>query len=368
MTKVCHVTSVHNRYDPRIFHKECMSLANAGYDVTLLVADGKADETRNGVKITAIDFKPKNRIDRILHSGAKLLDKALEIDAEIYHLHDPELLPLGKNLKRHGKKVIFDSHEDVAGQILGKKWIPAALRKPLSVVYSVYSSALMKNFDALIGVTPSLVDKLKAINPMTVMVTNYPIITEDIAQNICKYKEPTFVFAGGISEQWCHEKILNALENIDVKYLLMGSAQESYLQKLKTYPAWDRTEYLGSVPHETVKEKLPCCYAGFSVLLPSDNTAGNIGTLGNNKLFEQMQAGLPVICTDFVLWKQIIDKYHCGITVTPTNVEEIANAIRRLLDHPEEAKQMGENGRRAVKEEFNWNIEEKKLLKLYEEI
>lgn len=93
-----------------------------------------------------------------------------------------------------------------------------------------------------------------------------------------------------------------------------------------------------------------------------------MGTLGNTKIFEYMMVGIPVICTDFILWKQIMDRWDCGICVDPENVDEIAAAISYLLDHPEEARQMGENGRRAVKEEFNWGVEEKKLLALYEEI
>lgn len=368
MAKVCHVTSVHPRYDGRIFLKECTSLANAGYDITLLVADNQADEIKNGVKITSAEFHPKNRVDRILHSVGAVFAKAVQIDAEIYHIHDPELLPLGKKLKKHGKKVIFDSHEDVSGQILGKKWIPSVLRKPVSVAYSVYASALMKNFDALISVTPSIVDKLKQINPKTIMLTNYPIVSVAEECDTDKYEKATFVFAGGISEQWCHEVILQALENIDATYLLAGPVEDAYLQKLKSCPAWNKVNYLGKIPHEEVKEIMRRCTAGLSVLLPSGNTGGKTGTLGNNKLFEQMQAGLPVICTNFVLWKQIVDKWNCGICVESTNADEIADAMKYITEHADEARQMGKNGKRAVREEFNWSIEESKLLKLYEQL
>ena len=63
-----------------------------------------------------------------------------------------------------------------------------------------------------------------------------------------------------------------------------------------------------------------------------------------------------------------MERWHCGICVEPDSVDEIAAAIQYLLDHPEEARRMGENGRRAVEEEFNWGTKEKKLLALYEEI
>ena len=107
---------------------------------------------------------------------------------------------------------------------------------------------------------------------------------------------------------------------------------------------------------------------GMAVLSYSRNSDWKNGTMGNTKIFEEMMAGLPVICTDFVLWKEFVERYHCGLCVNPNNIEEIASAIRYLLDNPEEARRMGENGRRAVEEEFNWAVEEKKLLALYEEI
>ena len=78
--------------------------------------------------------------------------------------------------------------------------------------------------------------------------------------------------------------------------------------------------------------------------------------------------GLPVVMNGSAYNRAFVERWHCGICVDPENVEEIASAIRYLLDHPEEARQMGENGRQAVREEFNWGVEEKKLLALYEEI
>ena len=125
MIKVCHMTTVHDRYDSRILKKECVSLANAGYDVTLLVADNLPDENFKNVKISSIDFSPKNRLDRILNSKKQMLKKALLINADVYHFHDPELIPVGLSLKKKNKKVIYDSHEDYPNDIKEKKlWIP----------------------------------------------------------------------------------------------------------------------------------------------------------------------------------------------------------------------------------------------------
>ena len=81
-----------------------------------------------------------------------------------------------------------------------------------------------------------------------------------------------------------------------------------------------------------------------------------------------MMAGLPVICTDFILWKEVVEKNNCGICVNPRNISEIIDAINYLLNNPEIAMQMGRNGRDAVFKEYNWNTQTQKLLSVYEKI
>jgi glycosyltransferase involved in cell wall biosynthesis len=78
--------------------------------------------------------------------------------------------------------------------------------------------------------------------------------------------------------------------------------------------------------------------------------------------------GLPVICTDFYYWKEVVEKNNCGICVNPNNVNEIVDAIIYLRDNPDIVQIMGENGKRAVKEKYNWSLEESKLLNIYKRI
>ncbi|NLX90387.1 MAG: glycosyltransferase family 4 protein [Firmicutes bacterium] len=361
--KICHITSVHRRYDVRIFIKQCQSLAKNGYDVTLLVNDEKNDETLEGVKIISTKYKPKNRIDRFIYSSKKMFNKAIEIDADIYQLHDPDLLPLGNKLKKLGKKVIFDSHEDVPQQIKDKQWIPKLFRNAISKFYESYEKNTVKQYDAVISVTPHLVERFKKINLNASLVTNYPIVDKD--EIIIKKSERAICFAGGITEQWSHHNILKALKNIDnIKYILAGSATNDYLKLLKEMPAWQSVEYKGVIPHQEVKNVYLRSIAGMA--LNNSSQAKGQGTLGNTKLFEFMEAKLPVICTDYLLWKEIINEYKCGICVNPDNVAEIKEAIEYIINNPKEAEQMGENGRRAVLEKFNWGTQEKVLLEIYE--
>ena len=361
--RVCHITSAHGRYDTRIFMKQCKSLSNNGYDVALIVNDDKLAEMIDGVKIVPTDYKPKNRLERFFNSGKKILKKAIETNADIYHLHDPDLLPIGNKLKKMGKKVIFDSHEDVPMQIKDKQWIPALIRNIISKVYEGYEKSSVNRYDAVISVTPHIVERFKAINPNAVMITNYPNI--DISEEIVRNPASAIGFAGGITEQYQHHNILKAIEDIDgLRYILAGSVTNKYLNRLKSFSAWQKVEYLGRIPHNQVKDLYMKSLMG--VAIHKSTQLGREGSLGIIKLFEFMEAKLPVICSDYTLWQEVIDEYKCGICVDPNNIEEIKNAIEYIINNPEEARNMGENGRRAVIEKYNWGAQEALLLKLYE--
>ena len=114
--KVAHLTSVHPTLI-REFSKECKTLTQNGCSVSLIVSDGNGDVVKDNIKIFDVGVT-KNRIDRICFAPRRVLQKALILDSDIYHLHDPELIPIGLKLKSLGKKVIFDIHENTDLQIL----------------------------------------------------------------------------------------------------------------------------------------------------------------------------------------------------------------------------------------------------------
>lgn len=363
--KVCHLTIPHSRYDERIFLKECCSLANAGYDVTLLCADNRTPEIKNGVKIESIDFTPKNKMQRILGAKSKMLPEALKIDAEIYHFHDPELLPVGLALKKKGKKVIYDSHEDVPKQILTKSWIPKIFLKFISYIYEYYEMKICRNLDCIITVTPHIVERFRKFHNNVWMITNYPRSEENFMTSKLK-KEQKICFAGGISKQWMHENIISAIpRNINVKYCLAGPIEDQYLANLQKLDNWNKVDYLGYLDRGKILTLYQTSLAGLALNDYIGNVGYKIGSLGNTKLFEYMQAALPVICTNFQLWQEIIDEYYCGIYVDPHDLTAITNAIEFIINNEEQAKQMGLNGVRAVQEKYNWENQEKRLFELY---
>lgn len=363
--KVCHMTSAHSRYDVRILFKQCKSLAMNGYDVTLIVNDDIDDEIYDNIKIVSTKFKWKNRLDRIVNSKNKIYKKALEVNADIYHFHDPDLMLVGNRLKKRNKKVIFDSHEDVPKQIEGKLWIPKAFRKIISKMYSIFEKYSVKDYDAVISVTPNIVKRFSRINCNSVMVTNYPII--DINEIGERNPSEAICFAGGISSKWNHVNIINAIDKIGgIKYILAGKGDEKYIELLRSLSAWNKVEFIGKVPYSEVKNIYSVSIAGMAINHAVQSSGE--GTLGNTKLFEYMWAKLPVICSNHKLWKEIVEKYHCGICVDPNNGEELVKAIRYIMEYPEQAKNMGENGRKAIIDEYNWGTQESTMLDLYSKL
>ncbi len=342
--KLCHLTSVHSANDTRIFHKECKTLANAGYDVTLVVQHEK-DVVIDGVQIKGIKT-PKNRKERILKTTKQVYKRALECNADLYHFHDPELIPIALWLKCKGRIIIYDVHEDVPRQILSKYWIPVPLRKIISWAVEITENYAAKRFDYIIVATPYIRDRFKKINKSTVDVNNYPLLSElHIPEVNWDNKEQVVCYVGGIGQIRGINEMVEAIGMTDYHLLLAGnfaSSEERNTVINKT--GWGQVIELGQVNRSKVKEILAKSMAGLVLFHPEPNHIN----AQPNKMFEYMSAGLPVIASNFPLWKEIVEGNNCGICVDPLNVNEIADAIEWIMNNPDKAKKMGENGRRAV--------------------
>lgn len=367
--EICHLTSVHPIDDIRIFWKECISLSKCGFDTTLIACGEKEFiSTKNGVKLISLHIPAKNRIRRMIQCTIAVYKKAVEINADIYHLHDPELMLHGVLLKLKGKKVVFDSHEDVPAMLLTKAWIPKLVRKFTSYIYALIEKIIFKKFDALISVTPSLTERLLKLNSNTFQVSNFPILDDKILKTSPQMGNSA-TFAGGIVPQWSHKEIINSLDKIEnISYNLAGNIEEKYFVELTNLPGWEKVNYVGKLPFTDVASFISQSSVGMALCDYSPNVGWKKGSLGNTKLFEYMMAGLPVICTDFELWKEIIEKNNCGICVNPHNEAEITDALSVIFSNKEEAKKMGENGRKMVKKHYNWSTQEEILIKLYKKL
>ena len=366
--KIAHLTSVHRRYDTRIFIKECQTLAKY-YKVYLVVADGKGDERKKGVDFYDIG-KPKGRIYRILNTTNKILKKALELDCDIYHLHDPELLRIVTVLKKKGKKVIYDVHENLQQDILTKNWIPFIIRKLVSSISWKYEKYVALKLNLIITATPFIQKKFVTINKNTIDINNYPILSELYDGQVdWSMKKNQICYVGGISKVRGIIKLIASLQfvkSIEQKVLILaGNFVEKSTKKIvKQMPEFNRVQEEGFLERDKVKILLKNSIVGIVNFL----SAPNHDDSQPNKIFEYMAAGIPVISSNFRLWKEIIEVNNCGICIDPSNPKKIAEAIQYFLDNKNIAQKMGKNGRCAVENKYNWDCEAHKLLNCYQKL
>jgi len=368
MVKVVHLTTVHPPFDTRIFHKECITLSKAGFNITLITQNDNSDVIQ-GINIISIP-KVKSRFHRIFLLSWQTYKKAKEVNADLYHFHDPELLLIGFLLKKFTKKkVIYDVHEDVYEQILTKYWIPMWLRRIISKTFNIIEKNIAKSFDAIVVATEGIAEKFKNLHHL--VIHNYADISmlPDKKQIKCWEKIDKLIYAGAISKIRGIFEMVHALEYLDpscgIQLMLIGKFESNSLEsEIRLLPGYNSVIFLGWLDNKEVYTQLQNAHIGLVCLYPEPRYLVSLPV----KLFEYMAAGIPVIASNFPHWKEIIEGNNCGITVDPLNPREIAAAIEFIISHPEEARKMGENGCRAVIEKYNWENEGKKLIRLYEEL
>lgn len=364
--KVCHMTSAHPVHDIRIFHKECCSLAKLGYEV-YLVAPNCNEQITNGVRIISTPVEGKGRFNRMLKKGRAVYKRALEIDADVYHFHDPELLRFALRLKRRGKVVIYDAHEDVPKQILDKHWIPRFARKLISFSFGMYERFVAKRISGVISVTETICKRFKSFNPMVEMVANYPLMeeTEALREMEGEVVVGRIAYVGGLFPTRGVKELVQAMAYIDAELVLAGTfSPPEFQQEVSQLKGWEKVDYRGQVSREELLQILKSTQIGMVTLHPTASYKEALPI----KMFEYMSAGIPFVASDFPFWKEIIDAENCGLVANPMSPEDIANAIRWLLEHPEEASAMGENGYKAFMTKYNWDKEEEKLHAFYERL
>jgi glycosyltransferase involved in cell wall biosynthesis len=366
MRKIIHLTTVHGRYDVRIFHKQCRSIAAHGYALTLAVQDGKGDENRDGLHILDLGLPPSGRVRRILLSPWRAYRSLRKVPADIIHFHDPELLPVGFLLKKGKHHVIYDAHEDVPRDILSKYWIPAALRKMLSFLFEKLENTIVRRLDAVVGATPFIAKRFQRINANSIAVNNFPIQEEFQPANEARPFSRTICYIGGITRVRGITELIESLGILrDVTLIMCGQFEsKAFQEELLSSAGWKYVDYRGVVGRDEVREIMACSALGVVTYLPGPNHIDS----QPNKMFEYMAAGLPLLASDFPLWRQIVEEIQCGVCVDPSSPAEIAKAIAGLLSDKAMCRAKGRAGRKAIVDRFNWMNESKKLLNLYGEL
>lgn len=364
--KVMILSSVHRYDDSRIFHKQAVSLARAGFRVELHAVADFDERMENGVRIVGLPSH-RSRLRR-LWAGWRLFRRALRSKADVYHFHDPELLPWGLLLQWITRRpVVYDVHEDLPKQVYTKPWIPPRLRGAVSRVVHFVEKGMARRLSAVITATESIGEQFSRVQKR-VVIKNYPLPMPEV-DGTEREGSNRILYVGGISYLRGYREMIAMMDHIPpelgAELHLIGPLQ--YIDEEDRDPERLKEKGIhlhGVVPFREIPEWLAKGKVGLVCLHPVDNYREALPI----KMFEYMAAGLPVVATDFPLWRRILEESGCGVTVDPLNPADMAEKVTALLKDDPMRQRMGKNGRRAFLEKYNWRAEETKLLDLYREL
>lgn len=373
MSHICFLTSAFGREDSLMVYRQGISLVQAGYKVSYLLCDGLPSETKYGIEMTSVAEQKTLTKDRAKKDSAALKQYIIENNytADIFQLSELILIPLGLWLKKKGFRVVFNLREYYP-EYYALRFKNSLLHKTVRYTLEKYFKYAMKRYDGLFNCMPEMTDYIRKVMPCRYFedVANYPIVNKDFSltfEEYCK-RDNIISYFGTIYDISCQEEFLDAIEPIpDVKYLLAGVMSDSYMAKLTTKNGWKKVTFKNGFTREELPEIINCSVMG-NVMKDFNKTETPQGSFSIIKIFESMEAAIPVILAKVPLYEAMVEKYHCGICCDPHNSEEIRNTIQYLLNNKKEAYEMGQNGRKAVIAEYSWDIDSKKYIRLFDEL
>jgi glycosyltransferase involved in cell wall biosynthesis len=359
--KIVHLTTLHPPEDVRILLKECRTLAVNGHDV-VLAARVPTETTIEGVRVVPVGTREvRSGVPGLARRLLAAWRAARKAKAGAYHLHDPELIPVGLMLKIGRARVVYDVHEDTPLDLVS---LGDRESRRLARFWRALERLAGAHFDAIVAATPGIA---RSFPPgKTVVVRNFPLVAETtaFAGPTQRERERAVVYLGRISEDRGVWTMLAAAESADATLVLAGPVPQRLLDDLRRNPAWNRADYRGWLSREEVAVELKRSRAGLLVLEPRQAYLESLPV----KLFEYMAAGIPVVASDFPAWREILAPARCGLLVDPSSPEAVGEAIEWVLEHPEKAGEMGARGRAVVQERYTWERESTELIALYERL
>ena len=364
---ICHVTTAHSRTSSRIFDKFCKSAESEGFNTKYLVADGGPSCRVDNVEIISYP-KAKSRLGRFFIAPFQLALKSRSIEADIFQLHDPELLLSALFFRRKSNIVIFDFHEDYPLQVLNRDYLNAGLKKLISGMLKTLQFFIAKRLDGVIAATSTIGKKFENKKIKTQVIRNLPK-SEFFKTDYVKWqnRENAIVHVGTLTKDRGIEELVDSMPLMKTKARLklcglFSDAQ--FYEYLKTKPGWAYVDYLGFLDRSSVADVVSKSKAGLVTLYPAQNYMEALPI----KLFEYMSLGTPVISSNFPVWVEIIETASCGLLVDPLDPQSIAVASDELLNNGKLADLFGQSGRKAVIDHLNWDTEKSKASLFYHDL
>lgn len=365
------LTSAHPADDKRVFQRHARFMAEKGLRVVLVAPGPEGERVESGVTIVGLGSRRGYR-DRLLGLPG-ISRQALRVGGDIFHLHDPELLPVGVWLRRTtGRPVVYDAHENYRLAALSSRGFPPAVAPVVSTLVDRTEKFLARRMSAVVSPHPARLRELVGESGVPALqVPNSPRRSYGGSLGIAEKAEPAeVVYMGLLSEERGAGLILDAAQRLpDLHFRLHVDFGDP--ARLVEYQ--HRVERLGLVnvraegyvPYEEVAGILARATVG---LLPWLVTPQHLHAAQPTKLFEYMAMGLPIVAADLPITREIVQGSGAGILHTPGDPEALAETIRSLVNAPEERSIMSCSGRKAFQERYNFDAVGQHLLELYDSL
>lgn len=370
--KVVHLTTAHLASDIRIFHKECVTLAAHGHDVVLVAPRGSVPAPVSPPGLAVVEVpRISGRLGRVLLTGARVVKAALSQDPDVCHVHDPELLLWAPRLRLAGCHVIYDMHECTVHSIGVKPWIPAWARPTVSMAFRLAERVLAHDLTVIFA-EDSYVEDYPWVRRSAV-VLNMPLTDQLTIINGPPSPRAVMAYLGAVSEDRGAIVTVEALRilrerGVDAGWLLIGASDDVERRPIEAlvrqYGLAGCVAIHGWIPPQQAWEMIAGSCCGLATLLPRQTYRDSYPT----KMFEYMALGIPVVASDFPLYRRVVEGARCGLCVDPENPVAVADAVGWILQHPDESREMGQNGRRAVLERYSWATQGRILTDMYDRI
>ncbi|WP_244987663.1 glycosyltransferase family 4 protein [Methanoculleus chikugoensis] len=366
------LTTTHLPYDGRIFEKEAKSLTKEHDIIIIAPSEYGGIEENSGVKIVAVRKPASN----LLHPLTlwRVLRAGLGEECDVIHCHEPDALLAALLLKAvKGRKVVYDIHEHWPSEIPFDLGVPnvSVLTRVLEPLLSRGEVLLSRFADARIAVSESVAERFGKNGTRPVIISNYSVAESAPPPALPAGGNRNVVYMAG-NMQMFHgiRECIQAMSKVaaiypDISLTLVGNVREDIGAIAAGADPRPEITLTGYLPYREMYDTLRMGSIGLLVFQP-DYYNAYIGL--PNKLFDYMLCGLPVVASDFPEIRKVVAETECGVLVDPTDPDAIAEAITYLLEHPDAARRMGENGRKAVLERYNWGEMEKRLLGVYRAI
>ncbi len=369
---ICHITSMHEWNDDRIYERACRMLVRLGHQVTL-IATADEDRDENGVQLLSI--RQRSGWKRRVFSSREAYQRALALDADIFHFHDPDLMPWMNRLAAKGRKVVMDVHENYEARFY--MWgLPGFLARLGAWIFRKYELDSVKSYAGLVPVSGSVKRLFDGKERDCAIVQNVPAPEnlEDMDLSFEK-EEAIVVYTSGT-----HSNARNCMETVEAMpevlrvfpntiFRFVGRYEPAdFKQELERraieLKVNDNLELLDMLPWKenfkrTAQAQIGCVFY--------EDNPNNRVTIPN-RLFEYMYCKLAVIGHDFTELRSIITESNCGVLVDSSNSKNIASKLIELIENPILLNDYGLNGHLSISRKYNFKSQCNNMVQLYERI